>query len=125
MHPRQGKSKLSEDQWRDLIEYYQAGHTLAECGRIWGLTGEYIGNVLKKRGVPRRGRFEPSRPEKVEFAPPHAQVLFKQTEATPAPEGTSHSVQVTHHGRASSRRKIIAIHDSDKKAEMLYEKEVK
>jgi hypothetical protein len=120
-------SRLTPEQWNDLVEYYQAGHTLTECGKIWGLSQGYIGIKLKKMNIKIRGRFEPSRPEKWDRAPPHTQaenvhVVKPVVVETPASEGTSIN-EVKQPRRVSSRRKIIAITDSDKKAQMLYEKE--
>lgn len=118
------KSKLNQEQWNDVIAYYQAGHTLAECGRIWGFSGPYIGQVFQKMGVPRRKDFEPARPETAALAPSHTAALFGLTnmEAQPASASSEVSSEASP-GRVSSRRRIIAVSDSDKKAEMLYEKD--
>ena len=90
------------------------------------MRGEAIGAALKRMGVERRAPFEPSRPEKWANAPPHTQaenihVVSPTQPETPASEETLASPMQPR--RVSSRRKIIALSDSDKKAKMLYEKE--
>lgn len=121
------ESRLSPEQWQDLINYYNEGHTLTECGRIWGLSHGYISERFNKMKVKKRARFEPSRPEKFEKAPPHTKAKFEHLatavkEKERDPEALYVFVPPVRPDRAP-RRKIVTLNDSDKKAVNLYEKE--
>ncbi len=58
-------AELTAEEWLDLIEFYNEGHTMLECAAIYGVSNATISRYFKKNGIPPRRAFAPSRREKV------------------------------------------------------------
>jgi hypothetical protein len=90
MGARGRPSKLSDEDWDLLIDYYNAPHTMEECGVVFGITATTISRAFKKWGIKARPRLVPATPE----AKARRDAVIYQTkeereslESEPAPPG--------------------------------------
>ena len=118
-------SKLTPEQWTQLVEYYNAGHTMKECGDIWGVSMRTVSVHFKRNGIKARPRFVPSRKAKQDNMPDWHYLkatLPPQEDEKSQPEGEEPpTVQEV---RPPVKRKIISLAGNGGEGRMLYEKEI-
>jgi hypothetical protein len=98
---------LTDEQWAQLIEFYDQNHTMRECAKIWKLSVGAISRKFKRIGKQARPKFFPSRPSKQDNLPAHHYMKNVDpsqlnAEGVPVPQ----DVQEV---RPSRKRKIVSL----------------
>ena len=64
--PRKPRIVLTEEQWVELIAYYQDGHTYLECAKKFGVSSATVGGFFQKhKEIPRRRPLENSKTRQI------------------------------------------------------------
>lgn len=104
----QQRTILTDDQWAQLIKFYDQGHTMSECRNIWGVSQGTISLKFKRLGKKARPKLVPCRP-------------IKEAPLPEKEEGPSSEVQEL---RPIGKRKIIPLSSESKEINMKYEEDV-
>lgn len=91
------KSKISEEVWVELVEFYSLGHTFTECQVKFGVSPASISRYFKQNNIPSRPRFEKARPDKA--LNPELRRSPRVEENTPPPGVSS-----------TRKRKVVKLH---------------
>lgn len=113
---------MTNEKWKLLIKYYDEGHTMEECGKIWGVNAAVISRYFKKIGKKARQALVPSREEKYArtFDKRLVELAKKQNASDPAPVEQCTPPPA---GEPPKRR-IISLKGNGGEGKMLYEKEI-
>ena len=108
-------SSLTKEEWLNLIEFYNEGHTMLECAAIYGVSNASVSRYFKKNGVSAREAFVPSRKEKV------SRMKGGQEQTVPEEWLEEYSSSRVKSGGKPPIRKIIKRNEDDV---TLYEKDI-
>lgn len=117
-------AKLTEEQWQQLIDYYDDNHSMKECAVMFGVALSTISFKFNNIGKKARPRFQPRDEEHLEKMPAHLQEMWKEKEEAFREKSTEDPGKVSEKPSSSPKRKIISLAGNGGEGRLLYERKV-